>query len=511
MGVSEETVEDSRQVTRKKKELYPDMRKFSRKKKEYGYLDTKACIVRIHCGKMKYDHDCARFYADMLPVGYTTTFFHELTHYYQAVTTTNGMYLLMLEDYQVMQTTRLKSVLKDLSYPFIGNMLAERGAWDAEADRCLYRWYSAELLKCLLGCDIEKYNFLAADTVFSGKKLSEIVCQVEQEICREFGLPYISRRLNDEPLKLPDDINEVIEKSSSPFENHARMAEYWWCGKSYDNPFGAGCTDLYEYSGWIRVFARYVTTADFTDFVASFMAVCELAQFAPLLPGIEGVKERSVYDYFPMYRMGRLIECAKEIPPVEGINDYNRYVNQLAQAAGYTQVTHLCRQLLINRWQEEGTYFWSDLFYKAVKIRSENFSAFFNYGFWHPWYQKIEPFAEYFLKLMRMPMLVFDDYIEIKSVQGNWIVFWESGTDGKEELAEDAQKIAMQVVVRDIFRQYFYTIMTGWGSIEKKVVQVECPVPADESLRKIIERETKEYIDKRFGFSPLLCVTEYRG
>lgn len=504
-------MEDFRQAISKHKNLYSDLRLFDRKSKIYGYLDRKACIVRINCTKMKYDHDCARFYADFLPVGYTTTFFHELTHYYQVTTTTNGMYISLLEDFQIILIDRLRSNLVNTNYPFIGNILSNNSTQNEKVDYCLYYWYAAELIKCLLECDFEKYNFLLEDTIFSDKDLSDIFCDVEREICKEFKIPYTGRNMNDNVFELPDDICEVIKRNSSPFENHARMAEFWWSTKYQENPFGPGCADLYEYSAWIQLFTQYAPSSSFDNIAASFMAICELAQFAPILPGLENVMEHSVFDYLPIYRMGKLVYFAKDVPPVTDLNDYNRYVNQLAQAAGYTLVEPLCQELLKNRWQKKGEYFWSDLFYNAIQIRSENFSTFYNYGFWHPLYQQIEPFTKHFLSIMLVPVVAFNDYVEIKHVDGTPIVFWDANTPKPKEAWDNSQETAMQIVVRDVFRQYFYTIMTGWGPIKNGVVYVECPIMADQNLMKMIEARTKQYIHKRFGFSPLLTLMGYKG
>lgn len=112
---------------------------------------------------------------------------------------------------------------------------------------------------------------------------------------------------------------------------------------------------------------------------------------------------------------------------------------------------------------------------------------------------------------MLVPVVAFNDYVEIKHVDGTSIVFWDADTPKPKEAWDDSQETAMQIVVRDVFRQYFYTIMTGWGPIKNGVVYVECPIMADQNLMKMIEARTKQYIHKRFGFSPLLTLMGYKG
>ena len=111
---------------------------------------------------------------------------------------------------------------------------------------------------------------------------------------------------------------------------------------------------------------------------------------------------------------------------------------------------------------------------------------------------------------MLVPVVAFNDYVEIKHVDGTSIVFWGADTPNPKAALDDSQEMAMQIVVRDVFRQYFYTIMTGWGLIKNGVVYVECPIMANENLKKMIETRAKQYIHERFGFSPLLSLMEYK-
>lgn len=470
--------------------FFPDYHDFDNSCVTLGALDTSACILFLNCSREEYTRDYANFCNLMVSNGYIRVFFHELTHYFQINTTTNGKYLFDLEDFQIVQVQQIIKVLGNVKYPIISDMIENHKIeFNERAWYHLRKWYAAELLKSAFNCDFVRYHYLADNTVFHDENLSDIFCEIDAEMSRLFNMKLVKKEITDEAINTPPDLEYAIKNAASPFENHARMAEFWWDSKSKVNPYSGDNKDLFQYSGWIEAFAKRVSLDDFQDFVSSFLAICELAQFSPLLPGIDCAVETSIYDYIPIYRMARLIDLAKDISPVSGINDYNRYVDELADKANYTPVAEICDSILKNRVQLPGKSFWVDLFYDAIQTRSNNFSTFSYYGLWHPFAMKVEPIAKEFTQKFCPPLICYNDC--------NY---------SRMNLPNPNRDEAFSIVIRNIFRQYVSAIMTGWGRIKNGKMLITCPVLATEIEKQYLESQVNLFIEERLHLYPNLKI-----
>ena len=468
-----------------RKEVYsknfPDYSNFNTSTVTLGALDMSACILYLNCSRESYKRDYDIFCSAMISQGYLRTFFHELTHYFQINTTPNGKYIVDLEDFQIVQVQQIIQTIGNIKYPIISDMIKNHTIESNErAWYHLRKWYAAELLKSAFNCDFKRYKYLSYNTVFSEEKLSDIFCEIDAEMSRLFEMKLVKRKLTNEGIEMSQDLEYAIKNEASPFENHARIAEFWWEPKNKVNPYRSGNEDLFQYSGLIEAFSKRVHIDDFQDFVSSFLAICELAQFSPLLPGMDCAAEVSIYDYIPIYRIARLIDIAKEISPVRGINDYNRYVNELANKANYTPVAEVCECILKNRVQLPGKSFWVDLFYDAIQIRSNDFSTFSYYGLWHPLALNVEPIAKSFTQRFCPPLICYNDC--------NY-----SRTNSPNAFPDEA----FSIVIRNIFRKYVSAIMTGWERTENGKLLIPCPVIANAFEKQYIESQVNSLIEKR--------------
>lgn len=451
-------------------------------------LDTKACILYLNCSREEYSSDYSYFCSNMIPRGYMRVFFHELTHYFQINATTNGAYLSLLEDFQIIQVRQILKAAEGIKCPVISELIRNHGPeTEPRAWYHLRKWYAAELLKALFDCDFNRCNYLIQNTVFSEELISDIYTEIDEEMCRVFQKPEIRKNIGEEKRHISEDLSGIIKKGSSPYENHARMAEFWWEGKNTENPYRHKGIDLHCYSAWIEAFAERVKIDDFQNFVSSFLAVCELAQFAPVLPGLRSVKEASIYDFLPMYRMGTLVEAAGEVPPVDGINDYNRYVNALCEKAGFTGTADICREI-VDGAVHPGQYFWADLFYEAMRTRNRDFSTFSYYGLWHPLALSVEPAAKGFIQEFNPPVICYSDCCFAR----------KNSAGGTDE--------AFSIICRNVFRKYVSMIMTGYNVGSDGIVYIKAPVHAAELERQYIEYQVGRLIENKLHIMPNLKI-----
>jgi len=469
--------------------MYPDYSNFDNSRVTLGALDLEACILYLNCPRDEYYKDYKVFCDLMISQGYVRVFFHELTHYFQINTTINGMYISCLEDFQVIQVKQIIHLIDNIGFPIISNMITKHKT-DEEpyAWYHLRKWYAAELLKSIFNCDPYRYNYLIQNTVFQDEQISDIFCEIDNEMRKVFCAASYQKSIQNNSMYLDEDLLYILNKGASPYENHARMAEFWWESKTKENPFVNNTNDLFEYSGWINAFAKRNAISDFQNFVACFLAICELSQFAPVLPGISSVKETSVYDLIPSYRMAKLIQLSHHITPIDGINDYNRYINELAEKANYTNVTELCEDILKNRFQKPGKSFWVDLFYESIQVRSENFSAFYNYGLWHPLALTVEPFSREFTKRFCPPIICYQD------------------CNYSREKNSNIQNESFSIIIRNLFRKYVAAIMTGCCKYENGSILFPLPVHGTELEKQYVEYQTNIFIRQRFGNMPRLKV-----
>lgn len=469
---------------------FPDYSNYNTTTVTLGALDMSACILYLNCSRQRYERDYNIFCREMISQGYMRIFFHELTHYFQINTTPNGKYISDLEDFQIVQVQQIIRAIGNIKYPIISDMIRNHSLESNErAWYHLRKWYAAELLKSAFNCDFKRYQYLSANTVFSEERLSDIFLEIDMEMSRVFEMKLVKRELTNERVEMSTDLEYAIRKEASPFENHARIAEFWWDSKSKVNPFCSGNNDLFQYSGWIEAFARRIPFDDFQDFVSSFLAICELAQFSPLLSGMDCAVEKSIYEYIPTYRIARLIDIAKDISPVRGINDYNRYVDELADKANFTPVSEVCECILKNRVQLSGKSFWVDLFYDAIQTRIDDFSTFSYYGLWHPWALDVEPVAKSFVQRFCPPLVCYNDC--------NY---------SRMNLPNAIPNEAFSVVIRNIFRKYVSAIMTGWERTENGKLLIVCPIIANAIEKQYIESQVNLFIEERLHVHPNLKV-----
>src|SRR5262249_42540737 len=71
------------------------------------------------------------------------------------------------------------------------------------------------------------------------------------------------------------------------------------------------------------------TTLD--EFIPSYLAICELALFGPVMPQHRHLRRGRIrlYEIVPFLRWSELLNAASKTPPLTGLSDYERYTSAL--------------------------------------------------------------------------------------------------------------------------------------------------------------------------------------
>jgi hypothetical protein len=126
--------------------------------------------------------------------------------------------------------------------------------------------------------------------------------------------------------------------ASAIIESAAKVAEFWrtditrerlatWANKAVDPA-------LTVYRTCLLRGLDAIDTPDMNAFTLSYMALCELTLFAPLLPQHAALRGRApgLETLLPARRFTNLLSVAGKVAPMSGRADHGRYVNALCEA-----------------------------------------------------------------------------------------------------------------------------------------------------------------------------------
>jgi hypothetical protein len=124
-------------------------------------------------------------------------------------------------------------------------------------------------------------------------------------------------------------------------ESMAMVAEFWESGTDYDCFVAwANAMDdptLQVYRTCIVTGLSAIHTRRLPEFIMSYMALCELTLYAPLLPHHAAlrVQHPDFRQILPIHRWWELVRAASDIAPMRARSDHSRYVTEISRKLGW--------------------------------------------------------------------------------------------------------------------------------------------------------------------------------
>jgi hypothetical protein len=317
------------------------------------------------------------------------TYVHELTHYLHYTTTPYGLFLQYCRVLQSRATIEIVCGLQEagLSFqlPLLENVPIATGDIATRVQRGLALWLNVENLVTMLHADTERRFALLEsfqadiDRVAAGQQprlpplldLQEAFVRVQDTIAdmleqtnaaaQAAGNPvpmdpegFDREAIRQEMAELPatrdradlrfQDVSDILGNPWSAeaiIESAATAAEFWGSGIDYDR-FSAWANTsvdpkLQVYRTCIAQGLSAIQTRRLPEFIPSYMALCELALYAPLLPQHAGLRRQypSFRQILPTHRWMELIRAAAHVAPMRGIRDHGRYVTDICRKLGW--------------------------------------------------------------------------------------------------------------------------------------------------------------------------------
>ena len=326
------------------------------------------------------------------------TFVHELTHYQQLTTTPYGLFLQYCRILQSRATIAMANALLGAEFPVAPPLLYNlppKMPTDVaeEVDRCLEGWLNIEELVAALDGNLARRTalretWLAIEElaekgghpplppllglertfVLVQDSLAKDIAEINQH-ARELGnsVPVYPDNIDRSAITaavsaFPSDHDRAIENlefalsmTGYPWdvdaivESHATAAEFWESDATYDS-FTAWVqakaeSELDVYRRCLIEGLRLIGTRNLPSFLASYMTICEIALFAPLLPQHAALRASSpgFQQLLPTLRFRELLWSAAHVEPMQGMRDHDRYVLDLCKDLGWVHPIQVIR------------------------------------------------------------------------------------------------------------------------------------------------------------------------
>lgn len=147
---------------------------------------------------------------------------------------------------------------------------------------------------------------------------------------------------------------------------------------------------------------------------------------------------------------------------------------------GYPSVETIADCSIHNYKQSTGISYIENLFITSQKIRSENFSTFFNQGLWHSKALEIEPYSSYFTRTFIPPAIQFKNIIKFHK----------------------NKDILSQLFIGYCFRSYLRELLTGCSKKGKaNLVPVETPYRMQPDELTYWQTIIQQYLNNILGFN----------
>ncbi|MFF5076338.1 hypothetical protein ACFY36_04755 [Actinoplanes sp. NPDC000266] len=294
------------------------------------------------------------------------TYLHELTHYLQAVTTPYGYFLQCCRILQKRATVvAVRTLLEGgcpVRLPLLTNLPAMPAEVEAEVGRAFSLWLNVEHLIAVLSGDDERATRLTEwfvgdiERVKGGRLplrppllgLRETFALVQDSLADLMN--FDAEALATEMKSRGSDFDRRMEKLvtglsvfggnhqwsvAAILESAATAAELWGSGldfATFEAWAGAAVpAELRHYREPLASAMETIRTRDVDSFLLSYMAICDAALCAPLLPQHARLRlAKPGFDQLmPSVRFGRLLSAATGVTPMRDHRDAQRYVGEL--------------------------------------------------------------------------------------------------------------------------------------------------------------------------------------
>ena len=357
------------------------------------------------------------------------TYVHELTHYLHYTTTPYGLFLQYCRVMQSRATIVLVRALLDggigFRMPLLKNLPEMSDALAAEVRPWLSIWLNVENLAATLHGDMQRRQELLSAYVADGERvaagktpllpplldlktvflniqtsMADLLDQENAE-ARAAGNPqpmqpavFDRAALSQERQSIISGadwadlrVQDALDLLGSPvnveaiIESAATIAEFWDASTDFKS-FVAWVNaevdpELRVYRTCISDGLRSIKTESLPQFVLSYMALCELAMFSPLLPHHAPLRMRhpDLRQILPIHRWMELLRVAAEVMPMRGTADYARYATDLCQKLGWVHPLEIIKTAM------DGPEAVSDplatIYLLAQRRRAQSLSDFF--------------------------------------------------------------------------------------------------------------------------------------
>jgi hypothetical protein len=335
-----------------------------------------------------YREEIARSYVAEMP-SEIKTYVHELTHYIHYTTTPYGLFLQYCRVLQGHAVIALVRALLDAGIgfrmPLINHLPEFTGQVAAAAQPAIEGWLNIENLAATLHGDNHRRSQLlavaAADKarIAAGQRplfpplhgLQETFFLVQTSMANMLEQNNGNAMMAGNPIPMEMPISDmeslrrevtappagydaaIFQKHDAPdspdslvsvealIESAATIAEFWKSPMDYPSFVAWANADidpeLKVYRSCIADALKVIPTQKLSAFVMTYMTLCELALYAPLLPhhATLRMKYPDLRQLLPVERWAELLRVAKDIAPVDGISDYGRYVTDVCRTLNW--------------------------------------------------------------------------------------------------------------------------------------------------------------------------------
>lgn len=301
------------------------------------------------------------------------SYLHEHTHFIQHNTTPVGYYLKLLRDYQKIYMPKITDeMLKapEFTYPMMWHIQKRKNEKDRfkRPIHFYYYWYLAEVVRQYLNGDYETFEYyihqMAHDEFYG---IYDFMLELEPELIKMLhpGYGYRGRKIIitgseeksggnyfDPGFGMPklNALNDVLE-------SQALLAEYYFDETADERLLKALSKEkipswqsdyLYPLITYARKHSFDLSKKeDFLSFKLGFHAICQIVLHAPILPFQDRLGEVLFADIEIELRLAQLLSISNVSPP-KSFDDYDRYIAELIDAAGYKSLESVTQNILVN-------------------------------------------------------------------------------------------------------------------------------------------------------------------
>jgi hypothetical protein len=355
---------------------------------ELGTFNIESLLVRYN---FSFDEVVAAInrlpYSVELP-GPLKTLVHEITHLFHSITTPFGFLIYALRRLQshliinTINDLRVRHQLK-IQYPLIDLVLQLPHEIKNDVIPYITAWYEIELFILFMLDYFSAWEKQVLKNPFLNEK-THLLLFLKIQI-------YLAINYREEARKsfIANNSDKIKETTPLPFDkfepDHFDPEEFEKAGKNiiFDSVLSnnanmifitEGAATISEYWGnrnfffsddiWKQFYEQFakkewsisiqaylnmirgsIRTKSLKEFVLTYLTLCELALFGPVLPHHRHFRERrnDPYELFPFMRWRRFLGVLSDVRPMTSLEDYNRFTGEICSALGWVPPWEITR------------------------------------------------------------------------------------------------------------------------------------------------------------------------